>query len=72
MNEKKLIKTIKDNVNSEISNSLDSSSSSFISLDKLSDKMQTSLPPLTNNNFSCIDFSLEKKGIINIIIYKII
>jgi len=60
INDKKTIKTIKNNFNTS-SSSLDSSSSSFISLEKLSDKSQTSLPPLTNSSFSCIDLSLDKK-----------
>jgi len=61
INDKKIIKTIKNNTNTS-SSSLDSSSSSFISLEKLSEKSQTSLPPLTNSGFSCIDLSLDKKS----------
>ncbi|ORY50175.1 hypothetical protein LY90DRAFT_670804 [Neocallimastix californiae] len=61
--DKKIIKSIKSNITSGSSSSLDSSisSSSLTSLERLSDKVQTSLPPLIRSNYSCLDFSLEKK-----------
>ncbi|ORX83776.1 hypothetical protein BCR32DRAFT_326216 [Anaeromyces robustus] len=58
VNDKKTIKTIKNSINSSSSSSLES----LISLDKLSNKTQTSLPPLTSSSFSCIDLTLDKKG----------